>query len=159
MTDRVRGRWFWLVQVTIYVLVAAVLLLRAMPVNWDTPTNLAYQEGWASLAFVVGVVAFVFGSVQGVLWARGVRVGGVLACLFGAAFAFAAAGFFLDGPIANGGEGWTAGREQVVMSQLAWGGFWATQTLVAAAWLLVPVGSQVSRSDAEGAVAAESTRD
>jgi hypothetical protein len=43
----------WLVHAVVYVLVAALLLVWALPVDWDTPTNLTYQEGWGSLAFVV----------------------------------------------------------------------------------------------------------
>ena len=126
----------WLVHAVVYVLVAALLLVWALPVNWDTPTNLQYQEGWGSLAFVVAIVALIFGSVEGVLSARGARVGSLLACLLGAALTFVGIGFYLDGPIANGDEVWTAGREQVVMSQLVWGGYWAAQTLVASAWPL-----------------------
>ncbi len=120
----------------VYLLVAGLLLWRARPVNWDTPTNLAYQEGWGSLTTVTAVVAVVFGSVQGLLWGRGARVGGLLACGLGAAVAFAGAGFYLDGPIANGDDVWTAGREQVVMSQLVWAGYWPAQTLVATLWIL-----------------------
>lgn len=122
-----------LVHAAVYLLVAGLLLWRALPVNWDTPTNLDYQEGWASLTAVVAVV---FGSVQGLLWGRDARAGGLLACLIGAAVAFAGAGFYLDGPIANGDEVWTAGREQVVMSQLVWAGYWLAQTLVATLWIL-----------------------
>jgi hypothetical protein len=121
---------------TVYLLVAGLLLRLTLPVNWDTPTNLAYQEGSGSLTAVVAVAAVVFGSAQGLLWGRGSRVGGLLACWIGAAVAFAGAGFYLDGPIANGDEVWTAGREQVVMSQLVWAGYWLVQTLVATLWIL-----------------------
>lgn len=137
MAAQVRARGLLVVHGVVYVLVAGLLLVRAMPVNWDTPTNLAYQEGWGSLTVVVVAGALVVGSVQGALWARGVRIGGLIACLFGAAMAFAGAGFYLDGPIANGDEIWTAGREQVVMSQLVWASYWLAQTLVTALWLLV----------------------
>ena len=126
----------WLIHAVIYVLVAALLLAWALPVSWDTPTNLQYQEGWGSLAFVVAVVALIFGSAEGVLSARGARVRSLLACLLGAALAFVGMGFYLDGPMANGDQVWSAGREQVVMSQLVWGWYWAAQTLVASAWLL-----------------------
>lgn len=124
-----------LIHVLALLLVATLLLLRAQPVNWDTPTNLAYQEGWASLVTVIVTFAVLGGSVEGVLWARGARVGAVVACLVSAAFAFAGAGFYLDGPIANGGQVATAGREQVVMSQLVWAAFWVVQTLLMAVWL------------------------
>ena len=126
----------WLVHAAVYGLVAALLLVWALPVNWDTPTNLKYQEGWGSLVVVVAVVSLTLGSVEGALSARGARVGSLLACLLGAALAVMGTGFYLDGPIANGDQVWTAGREQVVMSQLVWAGYWAAQTLVAAAWLL-----------------------
>lgn len=124
-----------LVHVAALLLVASLLLLRARPVDWDTPMNLAYQEGWAFLVAMIVTFAALAGSVEGVLWARGARAGAVVACLVSAAFAFAGAGFYLDGPIANGGEVETAGLEQVVMSQLVSAGFWVVQTLVVAAWL------------------------
>jgi hypothetical protein len=136
----------WLVHAVVYVLVAALLLVWALPVDWDTPTNLTYQEGWGSLAFVVAIASLTFGSVEGVLSARGVRVGSLLACLLGGAFAFVGLGFYLDGPIANGDQVWTAGREQVVMSQLVWAWYWAAQTLVAAAWRLGLRGRSRTRS-------------
>lgn len=137
----------WLVHAAVYVLVATLLLVWAAPVDWDSPTNLEYQEGWGSLAFVVVVVSLAFGSVEGVLDARSARGLSLVVCLLGAAFAFGAMGFYLDGPIANGDQGWTAGREQVVMSQLVWGGYWAAQTLVAVAWSLALRGRSVARSD------------
>ena len=104
-------------------------------------------EGWGSLAFVVTVVSLTFGSIEGVLTGRNARVAGLVACLTGAAFALAGLGFYLDGPIASGDELWTAGREQVVMSQLVWAGYWAAQTLVASAWLLGVRGRSRARSD------------
>lgn len=137
MAAGVRGKSLWWVHAAVYVLVALLLLVWALPINWDTPTNLEYQEGWGSLAFVVGAVSLVFGSGEAILWTRGLRVGALTACLLGAAFAFAGTGFYLDGPIANGDEVWTSGREQVAISQLLWGGYWVAQTLVVAAWLLL----------------------
>lgn len=135
MAAQVRAGGLLVVHALVYLLMAGLLLLRAKPVNWDTPTNLGYQEGWDSLAVVVIVVALIFGSAQGALWVRGARIGCLVACLFGAAIAFAGAGFHLDGPIANGDEVWTAGREQVVMSQLVWASYWLAETAVATTWM------------------------
>ena len=134
MEARTTIRSVWLVHATVFVLVGLLLLVRALPVDWDTPTNLEYQEGWGSLAVVVCVLAVLVGSTEDVLWARGVRVGALLTCLIGAALAFAGAGFYLDPPFTNGGEVGRAGREHVVMSQLVWWWYSAAQTSVVMAW-------------------------
>jgi hypothetical protein len=138
MEARTTIRSVWLVHATASALVGVLLLVRALPIDWDTPTNLEYQEGWGSLAVAICVLAVLVGSTEGVLWARGVRVGALLTCLIGAAFAFAGAGFYLDRPFANGGDVWTAGREHVVMSQLVWWWYSAAQTSVVLAWLALP---------------------
>lgn len=75
-----------LVHLLTLLLVATLLLLRAQPVNWDTPTNLAYQEVWASLVTVIRAFAGLAGSVEGVLWAPGARTGATVACLVSAAY-------------------------------------------------------------------------
>jgi hypothetical protein len=134
MEARTTIRSVWLVHATVFALVGVLLLVRALPIDWDTPANLEYQEVWGSLAVAICVLALLIGSTEGVLWARGVRVGALLTCLIGAAFAFTGAGFYLDPPFAYGGEVWTAGREQVVMSQLVWWGYSAAQTSVVMAW-------------------------
>ena len=141
MGARTKVRSVWLVHATVLVLGGVLLLVRALPVNWDTPTNVEHQEGWGSLAVVICVLAVLVGSTEGVLWARGVRVGALLTCLIGAAFAFVGAGFYLDPPLANGDEVWTAGREHVVMSQLVWWWYSAAQTSVVMAWSALPARS------------------
>jgi predicted membrane protein len=93
MEARTTIRSVWLVHATVFALVGVLLLVRALPIDWDTPANLEYQEVWGSLAVAICVLALLIGSTEGVLWARGVRVGALLTCLIGAAFAFTGAGF------------------------------------------------------------------
>jgi hypothetical protein len=124
-----------LVHMAFYVAVALGLLVMASPVNWQTPTNLWAQEDVAFLVVVVLVVAGILGSLEGVSLALGHRVPGWLFAALALAVGGSGASFYVQAPFAYGDETWTASREDVVMSQLVWFGFWGAHTLVACAVL------------------------
>lgn len=134
MTPAIYGQPWWRIHLLVYLIVVALLFLWAVPVNWDTPTNLGAYDGWAPLTGFVAIVALALGLIQRLLLARGVQIGALLACVFSAAFVFMCMGIFLDGPISNGDEVWTAGREQVVVPQLLWAWYWLVHSSVVTLW-------------------------
>lgn len=124
-----------LVHVAASVAVALGLLVMASPVNWQTPPNLWAQDDVGFLVVVVLIVASVLGSLEGVLLASSHRVPGWLFASLALGVGGSGASFYVQAPFAYGDETWTASREDVVMSQLVWFGFWGAQTLVACAVL------------------------
>jgi hypothetical protein len=114
-----------------YVAVALGLLAMAQPVSWSTPTNLDAQD-WPFLTGVVLALALILGALQGVLLGVEQRLVGWIAAALALGVGAAGASFYVEAPFAYGDEVWTAGREDVVMSQLLWFGFLCAHTAVTA---------------------------
>jgi hypothetical protein len=120
-----------LVHAAVYVSAALVLLAKAQPVDWDTPTNLEYEMGWGFYIVVIVIVAGVLGALEGGFLGRGHLVPGWLFTALAAGVGVSGAAFFIDKPFAYGDEVWTASSGDVTMSQGLWFAFWMVQTVVA----------------------------
>jgi hypothetical protein len=129
MTGRTTLARLLLVHACAYVAVALLLLVTAQPVNWSTPANLDAQD-WPFLTFLVLGLALILGAFQGVLLGVGQRLVGWIAAALALGVGAAGASFYVEAPFAHGDEVWTAGREDVVMSQLLWFGFWRAHTAI-----------------------------
>jgi hypothetical protein len=120
-----------LVHGCVSIAVALLLLAMAQPVSWSTQANLEAQD-WPFLFVVVVALGLVLGTLQGVLLGVGQRVGGWVAAALAVTVGASGASFYVQAPFAYGDEVWTASREDVVMSQLVWIGYWIAHTVVTA---------------------------
>lgn len=117
-----------LVHGAVYVGGALLLLLKALPVDWDRPLQLWAQGGWGLFSVIILVIAASVGSLQGLFLGLAARVPGWILAALAASIGMLGAVFFIEGPMGDTAS--ASGPDDVVMSQLVWAAFWTTHTLV-----------------------------